>query len=249
MLLGITRQLRESKHDYEAPIYLATVEIDTKVVGCALRTPPFKLGLTRMPEAAVAPLVADVHRVYEMIPAVVGPEPAATRFAELWSNRVGCDHRRGLHLGLFELASVQHPVAPPPGKLRLAGPDDLELVRRWGAGFIEDTHETDEGIKRLPDVLVRAGKLYLWEDPGPKSMAGVVGESPNGARVGYVYTPVEYRGRGYASILVAELSDLLLKGGRRFCCLYADLANPTSCGVYERIGYRRIRDVLDITFL
>ncbi|HJH03144.1 MAG TPA: GNAT family N-acetyltransferase [Victivallis vadensis] len=49
--------------------------------------------------------------------------------------------------------------------------------------------------------------------------------------------PPPYRGRGYASSLVAELSRLLLERGNRFCCLFADTANPVSCGIYRRIGY------------
>ena len=52
LILGLARQLTESTEPYEPPIYLATIENDGAVVGCAFRTPPFKLGLTRMPEAA-----------------------------------------------------------------------------------------------------------------------------------------------------------------------------------------------------
>ena len=61
-----------------------------------------------------------------------------------------------------------------------------------------------------------------------------------------MYTPPELRGRGYATALTAELSQRLLdgrlfEGGRRFCFLYTDLANPTSNAIYERIGYRARR--------
>ena len=37
-------------------------------------------------------------------------------------------------------------------------------------------------------------------------------------------------------------------GGRRFCFLYTDLANPTSNAIYERIGYVRICDSAEIAF-
>jgi len=30
--------------------------------------------------------------------------------------------------------------------------------------------------------------------------------------------------------------------------LYADLANPTSNGIYQAIGYRRVGDAVDLTF-
>ena len=37
---------------------------------------------------------------------------------------------------------------------------------------------------------------------------------------------------------LAQLSEALVCGGRRFCVLYTDLANPTSNRIYARIGYR-----------
>jgi predicted GNAT family acetyltransferase len=48
---------------------------------------------------------------------------------------------------------------------------------------------------------------------------------------------------------VAALSQLLLDRGRRFCALYADLANPTSNRIYERIGYEPVCDAVDYRFL
>jgi predicted GNAT family acetyltransferase len=99
----------------------------------------------------------------------------------------------------------------------------------------------------------RAG-ILLWEDGGaPVSAAGWGGATPNGIRIAPVYTPPELRGRGYATALTAELSQRLLdgrlfEGGRRFCFLYTDLANPTSNAIYERIGYRRVAESAEIAF-
>jgi predicted GNAT family acetyltransferase len=72
------------------------------------------------------------------------------------------------------------------------------------------------------------------------SVAGYGGDTPNGIRIGPVFTPPELRGRGYATSLVAQLSSRLLAEGRRFCFLYTDLANPTANAIYERIGYVRV---------
>ncbi|MEO2005035.1 MAG: GNAT family N-acetyltransferase [Candidatus Poribacteria bacterium] len=49
----------------------------------------------------------------------------------------------------------------------------------------------------------------------------------------------ELRGRGYASALVAKLSQHMLDSGFSFCVLYTDLANPRSNAIYEKIGYTR----------
>jgi len=80
------------------------------------------------------------------------------------------------------------------------------------------------------------------------SMASFGGVTPNGVRIGPVYTPPELRGRGYASALVAGTSQQLLDGGKRFCFLFTDLANPTSNGVYQRLGYRPVEDRVVMEF-
>ena len=82
-----------------------------------------------------------------------------------------------------------------------------------------------------------ADTFYLWEDRIPASQACQARSTMHGAAISAVYTPPPYRGRGYASSLVAELSRVLLERGNRFCCLFADTANPVSCGIYRRIGY------------
>jgi predicted GNAT family acetyltransferase len=74
-------------------------------------------------------------------------------------------------------------------------------------------------------------------------MAGYTGPTPHGIRIGPVYTPPELRGRGYASALVAQMSQALLDAGRSFCFLFTNLANPTANHIYEEIGYQTVVDV------
>jgi hypothetical protein len=52
----------------------------------------------------------------------------------------------------------------------------------------------------------------------------------------------------YATFRVAALTQRVLDSGKRFCCLYTDLTNPTSNSIYQRIGYREICDVDDWIF-
>jgi predicted GNAT family acetyltransferase len=58
-----------------------------------------------------------------------------------------------------------------------------------------------------------------------------------------VYTPPGLRGRGYASALVAAVSQAQLDAGRTFVFLFTDLANPTANHIYQAIGYERVRDI------
>ena len=63
-----------------------------------------------------------------------------------------------------------------------------------------------------------------------------------------MYTPPELRRRGYASALVARLTQHLLDGGRDFCFLYTDLANPTANRIYRNIGYEFVAESADYAF-
>ena len=82
----------------------------------------------------------------------------------------------------------------------------------------------------------------------PVSLAGFSGPTPTGIRVGPVYTPPPHRRLGYATTLVADLSQWLLGQGYRSCFLYTDLSNPTSNHIYETIGYRQVAEAVEYGF-
>jgi predicted GNAT family acetyltransferase len=70
----------------------------------------------------------------------------------------------------------------------------------------------------------------------------------NGISVSAVYTPLELRGRGYATACVGALSRMLLASGWGYCALFADLSNTAANCIYERIGYRPACDYDEYVF-
>ena len=86
------------------------------------------------------------------------------------------------------------------------------------------------------------GAWVVWDDGDPVSLAAYGNPTPSGTRVGPVYTPLEHRGRGYATSLVADLTAERLAIGLDYCFLFTDLANPTSNAIYARIGYEAVAD-------
>ncbi len=248
LILAIANHLLRGDHPYKDPIYLATIEIHARVSGCAWRTPPFKLGLTQIPIASIPLLVHDVAEVYTALPAILGPAAEATEFAKLWARQLGTKWAVGMRQRIFLLERVIAPTPSIHGRLRKAPNADLALIAEWGAGFARDTGTPIRDPLTSLVRLIRDGSLYLWDDGEPRSMAAAVGTTPNGIRVGYVYTPPSFRGSGYATATVASLSQSLLNDGRRFCFLYTDLANPISNAIYQRVGYRPVSDVVDVNF-
>ena len=139
--------------------------------------------------------------------------------------------------------------------MRLADASDRELLLAWVGAFAGRRYARDPRRPRAPsgsiDARLAGGDagFALWEAGGrPVSLVGFGGPTPNGIRIGPVYTPPELRGRGYASALTAQLSQRQLDCGRRFCFLYTDLANPTSNAIYMRIGYEQVCDSRELAF-
>ncbi|MFX0084189.1 MAG: GNAT family N-acetyltransferase [Candidatus Hodarchaeota archaeon] len=59
----------------------------------------------------------------------------------------------------------------------------------------------------------------------------------------YVYTPPNFRRKGYATELVAKLIQTILNEGNKYCFLFTDLENPTSNKIYQTIGYKPVIDI------
>ena len=228
-----------------ADVLFGTVEQDGDLVGCVIRTPPHKLLITSMPPEAAPDIVGPVAELYDEIPAVLGPADSAVAVASAWTALKGGGWETGMQQRIYRLDQVE-PVRPVPGAMRLATMDDLELLTDWGTGFARDAGHAFLLAREQVNRMIERQDLHIWQDESPASMAVAQGATPNGCRIGYVYTPPELRGRGYASALIARLSQRMLDSGMTFCVLYTDLGNPTPNAIYQRIGYNAICDVRDI---
>ena len=190
---------------------------------------------------------------------MVGSVPEAEEFAELWSRRTGLPRAYEHAAGRLRARSRRAAACGARvGSRRDGGRPRARraLVDRLRRGGLHEGGPGHEQAGASVDFRLSSptAGILLWEDGGePVSLAGWGGPTPNGIRIGPVYTPPALRGRGYATALTAALSQRLLDGrlfagGRRFCFLYTDLANPTSNAIYERIGYRRVAESAEIVF-
>jgi len=246
LILGITSNLRAVPDEFSAPPYLATVTAGGRIVAVALQTPPFTLVLSEIDDpGAIACLAGDVAG--RELPGALGPVEHVRAFVEARTARDGSRARLQFSERIFRLTEVRTPTPSAPGRLRPAGSADRALVVDWIDAFHREALEplTPSDLAALTDRWMGGGRrtLYLWEDGEIVSLAGIGSPTPNGLRIGPVYTPPERRRHGYASALVAAMSQGALDAGRTFCFLFTDLANPTSNHVYQAIGYEPVRDV------
>lgn len=233
--------------------YFAVVSDGERVVAAALRTPPHNVILSMADDMDAVPLlVDDLARSTPDLPGVVGPQAPARRYTELWRDRTGRSAQLKMAERIYRLSAVR-PARPTAGALRQAGLADRKIVVEWVRAFALEALGEDEGATDAAAIAdhwlgTQGRRLYLWEDGVPVSMCGATGETPNGIRIGAVYTPPELRRRGYASACVAAVSQAQLDRGRQFCFLYTDLANPTSNKIYRAIGYEPVCDVDEYRF-
>jgi len=239
---------------YPDPLWLLLSQ-DGEPVGAGMETLPGFLFLTPVPDGSAedaADLVAaEFARQDRPLDAVSGPPAEAQAFARAWSARTGRAAALAMSQRTYELVELAPDLPPVPGAARPAGPDDVPLLREW----MEQFHAEAEPRGPRGDVgeLVRArvgdGLFTLWtEGETPVSVAGFNHPSAGVARIGPVFTPPEHRRHGYAGAVTAAASQTALDRGATRCMLYTDLANPTSNGVYQRLGYTPVADALQYRF-
>ena len=253
LILGVTGTLIEDPDRFAAKRFWVVTDDGGKPVAAAMQTPPYNLLLAQARSDAALETLAEA--IDDGLPGVVASHPEVDAFVGLWARSHAIEPRVLRNQGIYALEQVK-PPPQPPGARRAATADDYALAMDWVTAFRDEVlEENDPGrteARNFVDQRLRGdgtGGIELWEDGGKAvSLSGWGGPTPHGIRIGPVYTPPGLRGRGYATSLVAELSQALLDAGRRFCFLYTDLANPTSNAVYERIGYVKACEAAMVAF-
>jgi uncharacterized protein len=241
VLLGVVYTLLHNPERYPDPPYLAMVESDGDIVATAIRTPPHKLLLSKVSNLEALTLVAqDLQR--EPLPGVTGLVPEVETFLQEWQGLTRQSYRRLKEMRIHQLTALQ-PLIAANGHLRMLTEKDRALLLEWLPAFdAEISLEIMEDIERIVTNLLKNQNTYLWEDNAPVSLAAGRQFSGTASRINLVYTPPEYRRKGYATACVAALSQKLLDEGCERCFLLTDLANPTSNHIYREIGYVPVCD-------
>ncbi|MEO8274550.1 MAG: GNAT family N-acetyltransferase, partial [Chloroflexota bacterium] len=253
LIFGICSQIDADPTQYPDPPYLGAVLDADRVVGAAIQTPPYRLVVSVFDHPGVADaLVADLRG--RPLPGVVGPADPAGAFASARAASEGVRVTLSRHERAYRLREVR-PARPALGEMVRARPVDRQILREWIEAFhveaIGSSGAPPQDFDAMVDRWIRGlGRTpYLWTVGGqPVSFAGAGGLTPHGIRVGPVYTPPELRGHGYASNLVAAMSQLQLDAGRTFVFLFTDLANPTANHIYQDIGYEPVIDIDEYAF-
>lgn len=232
---GRANDLRVSVKDEEGKI---------RLIG--IMTRPFNMVLYEVdnipcPEATEV-LIADIINLHIEFPGVIGEVELVHRFRDKYIEvtHQACEVK--LSMNLMKLTHVIKPGLVA-GKGRLATEEDLFYLPYWQVAFAEEcgieVPTLEESMTSIRGKINRQ-EIYIWEDPYPVTVVASTRGLEKGMGIGFVYTPPMYRGNGYASNCVANMSSRLLDKGYEYCYLYADQKNPISNSIYKKIGYEPI---------
>lgn len=214
------------------------------VVAFAMQSPRgFRAVVAPAETGAVNALVDAMAGEAPDLPGVMGEAATAAAFAGRWAEVRIAPARPVEALRLHRIHAVRHPEGVD-GALRPARPGDRPVLLDWAAAFRRDTEMNSMDPAQVVDRHLGPGRLWLWDvDGDPVSMAAVSATAGGIARVAFVYTPPEQRRHGFAAACVAAVSERVVAEGAG-CILHTQLHNPTSNGVYRRIGYVPVAEIL-----
>ena len=251
-LTALTRRLDHPDHDGPREILVTAYE-NGELRGAAVQMPPYPLLSTAIPVDLVDEFAAVVRRLVPNLGGVNGDRESAEAFAAAWQRLTSSEVTEAMALRLHRLGTLVVPAVP--GVLRLATPDDAELLGPWYSAFMAEamdhiTRDEDaDPVAEVREQIVRGHAHAVWEVDGvPVSWAAASPPVRAMSRIGPVYTPAQHRGHGYAAAVTAGISTWARSAGADEVLLYTDLANPTSNGVYQRIGFTPVLDATELTF-
>ncbi|MGX4691475.1 GNAT family N-acetyltransferase [Streptomyces sp. JNUCC 63] len=215
------------------------------VRGAFFRTPPHPISLTSLTEEEADALAARLAGPERRLSGVSADRDTAAAFAEAWRRHTGAEVALRQRMRLYRLGELTVLRPAPPGRARVAGEADRKLLAQWYEEFCAAVGEPAvRDAEDWADDRVERGNVMFWEAPDgtPVAMAGAAPKVAGQVRVAGVYTPAHLRGRGYAGAVTVEVGRAALESGAEEVLLFTDLANPTSNGLYQRIGYRPVSD-------
>ncbi len=180
------------------------------------------------------------------IKGIIAAANVCQSFIEQLKQYVNCTFVEKMGMDIMELRQINE-IKPVDGSHRLAQPEEAKLAAQWMVEFQMEalTSETDyEEALQKAVKQIEENQIYFYEDIDHNvvSMAVASRKLAHGTTITYIYTPEEYRGKGYAAANIYYLSKELLEQGNEFCTLIIDKKNPLSNRAYEKVGYKVIGD-------
>ncbi len=195
---------------------------------------------------AAEELAGYICQNHIVINGIVARNDVCQSFIDQFKKLVSCNFSDGTGMDIMELRQIRD-VKPVEGSQRLALPEEAKLLADWMIDFqieaLMNDLDYEAALNKIKNLIV-GQNVYLYENEEGQAvtMAATVRKLPHGMAIAYVFTPEEFRGKGYAAANMYYLSKRLLEEGYEFCTLLVDKNNPLSNRAYEKVGYEILED-------
>ena len=224
------------------------LEADSDIAGIVIESPPGHFAaISPMRREHADEMAAAISGEGHRLSGVSGEASTASAFAGCWTERV---RTAAVVRDAQRLYALGHLVQPEgvTGRLRRAELSEREVVIEWWSSFQVETGSPAGDVSPAVDSALSAGRLFFWDDGGARCFARATEPLGGISRIGAVFTPPQWRRRRYAAACVGALCEWVREEEGANSVLYAQLANPSSNAIYQRLGFEAVSEMLVYRF-
>lgn len=236
--------------------FLATIVDNNKTELIMLYRKPWKLLMysptNNKSEELYSFAAEEIYKIDKELIGVNTEKDIANKFAEYYCNISCKESELSMKMRILLLEELNKGELLEGVKFRKAVREDKEILIQYIKEFNREIFEKELSFAECEEkfnLYMNNGYYVLEKDGMIVSQVVISRVLKSGKCISGVYTPKELRGKGYAYNCVYKASEDCLKNGAGYCVLYADDFNPISNRVYEKIGYKRVAEQEDISFI
>lgn len=194
----------------------------------------------------------EYYKIDNNLNGVNAEKSLANKFIKYYTKLSNKEAKTNFDMRILLLENLAKPELIDDVIFRLANSEEkdtlLEFLRIFHIEALGEELE-DEALKERLNNYFEKGYFLLERDGKIVSQAVIARDLIKGKTISEVFTPKEYRGKGYAYNLIYRISEKMLQEGAEYCVLYTDDKNPISNHVYEKVGFKKMVDTADIEFI
>lgn len=163
-----------------------------------------------------------------------------------------CNQRRTVMQSGIMVLNEMNPCGKNEDGLsfRMSDLKDSDWLLTWLMAFYKEVlpeeQITEESVRA--SLANRLNCRFVLEQSGtPVSLAMIVRETPSFLVLGGVYTPLEFRNRGYSQICVQKVCERILTDHKKHAALHVNVQNPASLRIYQKLGFKTVGSFLNFT--
>lgn len=146
-------------------------------------------------------------------------------------------------INVYDCPSPKKPVVEIKGSCECGTEEDFHIAHEMMRHFflesaIDNLPESEQ--RKKAEVFIFAKRCFFWknEEGEPVSMALYTDNGDGSESLNNVFTMPQHRRKGYASALVYEVAQMILKK-EHMPMLYTDAGYEASNKCYEKLGFTR----------